>query len=273
MENKSSLFIKQDALKNLLKRYDSKDVALKIEQSTKEAQIVKVNTDSLVLFPLFSSENYPSSSLQGLEDSINKDGFVIPVFIYKFEGKWNVVNGVKRYLIAQKKKIKTLNCVVIDYPLEEMLYYMISNMISNKDNPLVLAYAYSSLKDNFNMSEKYIQQITKLSHGQINNMIRLTKLNIKVKKMILNDSLSYAKARLLVCFNLLEQEHIALVIKDLSVREAETFVRNFKNLKDSEKSKLLSKPFEVSYTDSSILIEIKDKTYLNKLLEKINEVK
>ncbi len=270
--NKTSYFIKQDALKNLVNRYGYKDVVKKIEGDTSLSQTIKVDLNSLELFPLLSEDNYPSSSLKLIEKSITKDGFIVPIIIYKFNDKLTVINGVKRFLVARSKNINPIPCIQVSSSEDEIIYYILNNMISNNDNPLVIAYAYSSLITKFNMSEKDVQKITNLSHGQINNTIRLLTLSNKVKQLILNNKLTAAKARLLGKLSTNEQDILAIKILDMSVREAEEYIRNFKNL-EPNKRKEISSSFTYQVNDNQIIIDCYNKDYVSKIINMLKEVK
>ena len=270
--NKTSYFIKQDALKNLVNRYGYKDVVKKIEGDTCLSQTIKVDLNSLELFPLLSEDNYPSSSLKLIEKSITKDGFIVPIIIYKFNDKLTVINGVKRFLVARSKNINPIPCIQVSSSEDEIIYYILNNMISNNDNPLVIAYAYSSLITKFNMSEKDVQKITNLSHGQINNTIRLLTLSNKVKQLILNNKLTAAKARLLGKLSTNEQDILAIKILDMSVREAEEYIRNFKNL-EPNKRKEISSSFTYQVNDNQIIIDCYNKDYVSKIINMLKEVK
>jgi ParB family transcriptional regulator, chromosome partitioning protein len=270
--NKTSYFIKPDALKNLVNRYGYKDVVKKIEGDSSVSQTIKVDLNSLELFPLLSEDNYPSSSLKLIEKSISKDGFIVPIIIYKFNDKLTVINGVKRFLVAKSKNINPIPCIQINASEDEIIYYILNNMISNDDNPLVIAYAYNSLITKFNMTEKDVQKITNLSHGQINNTIRLLMLSPKVKQLILNNKLTAAKARLLGRLSSNEQDVLSIKILDLSVREAEEYIRNFKNM-DQDKREEISSSFTYQVNDNQIIIDCYNKDYVNKIINMLKEVK
>jgi len=269
----SKTFIKQDALKKLVKRYDSKSVATKIEASLTNNQLIYVETNKLVLFPLFNEKNYTNKSLNSLTYSLSKDGFMIPIFIYDIEDKLYVVNGVKRFLVSKKENILKLPCVILNCSFEELICYTLNNMISNKDNSLILAYAYNVLINEYNMTEKDIRELTHYSHGQICNLLRLLKLSNNVKNMILNDEITYIKARMLISLKENEQEYVASIIKNMSVREGEDYIKKYKSLSEQEKKQLINKPYDILISDNKIVIEINDKTYQEKILNKLKEVK
>lgn len=270
--NKTSHFIKQDALKNLVNRYGYNDVVKKIEGDKNLTQTIKVDTNTLVLFPLLNKDNYPSSSLKYFDKNITNYGIIDPIVICRYNNQNMVVNGVKRFLVCQNKNINPIPCILLNISEDEIIYYILNNMIANNDNPLVEAYAYNKAIQEFNMSEKDIQNITNLSHGQINNTIRLLKLSPKVKNMILNDKLSFPKARLLGRLTLNEQDILSTKITNLSVRDAEEYIRNFKNM-DSNQREKISNSFTYQINDNQIIIDCYNKDYVSKIEKLLKEVK
>ncbi len=270
--NKTSYFIKQDALKTLVNRYGYKDVVKKIEGDKNLSQTIKVDTNTLSLFPLLNKDNYPSQSLKYFDKNLSNYGIIDPIVICKYNNQNMVVNGVKRFLVCQNKNINPVPCILLQANVDEIIYYILNNMIANQDNPLVEAYAYYQAMQVFNMSEKDIQNITNLSHGQINNTIRLLKLSPKVKNMILNDKLSFPKARLLGRLSINEQDILATKIVNLSVRDAEEYIRNFKNMDVNQREKI-SNSFTYQINDNQIIIDCYNKEYVSKIEKLLKEVK
>lgn len=269
MDNNKGQFIKPDALKNLVSRYGyKKEIIKKIEEASQVDQIVNLDISSLSLFPLFLETNYPNIELKYLERSVVNEGLILPLFVYKYDSKMTVINGVKRFLVAKANKLKSLPCIEIKASLNDVICYMLNNMITNKDNALVLAYAYNVLINQFSMSEKEIQILTNLSHGQINNMLRLLKLSKKVKNLILENKLSYAKARLLVNLPLDVQDKVVTKLINLSVREVEEYLRNLKsgNLEANKKTNINYK-----LVDNKIVIYPESQDQLNKIIRILEE--
>lgn len=228
IDKKNDTFIKKDSLKELVEKYKSKDIVSSFEKNINFTNIKKVNISSLNLYCLFNEKNYSDKSLELLARSVRTNGFMFPIFVYMFENKMCVINGVKRFLVAKKLHYQELQAVFIEGKIEDINDYIINNMIINNDNMLILAYAYNILYKKFDFKEANIKSITGLSHGQINNTLRLLKLSKDVKKMVIDDKLTYAKARLLVIFDADKQNEIAkyFVSSNMSVRECETYVRN-----------------------------------------------
>lgn len=242
-EKNKNILISSDSLKKLVENYQSKEVVSDFEKGINFYDVKKYKMEDIVLYPLYDERSYSKESLEILERSIRSNGFMFPLFLFEFEGKKCVINGVKRYLVAKALKSETVNGVVINGKVEDINNYIINNMLTNNDNGLVLAYAYDVLMKRFNLKEKDIRGMTKLSHGQINNTLRLLNLSKEVKKLVVNGKLSYAKARLLVVLSSEDQLRYAnkFISLNLSVRECEKLVRGEEvtNTYEAENDKLI----------------------------------
>jgi len=245
--------IKEGKLKELVANYQSSDVVSQIESAIATSQVSKINVSELELFPLFSRKNYDMESIDIIERSIKTQGVIVPIFIYKYQGKTMVINGVKRYLALEHLKANSVSAVYLNCSLEEIFFYVLNNMISNKDNGLVQAFAYNALMSDFGYTERDIRQMTRLSHGQINNTLRLLKLCPSVSKLVVESKLSHAKARLLVTFDEVEQETLAELFLTNSVRDCEILARDYK-----EGNKLVKYNFNYKVDGKRIIIDASD---------------
>ena len=264
--------IKKGTLKGLVKRYSNKSqsVVQEIENNYRYQTTSIVDLKDLVLHPLFKEEYYSSKVLNDLSSTISLEGVSIPLFIYPKDGINYVVNGVKRYIIAKRKKMSNLQVIRLDASEEEIIRYILNNMIENRDNPLIQAYAYKYLINEYNMSEKDIQNLTYLSHGQINNAIRLLKLEDEVKEMIINDELSLAKARLLVSLDRRDQIKLAQEFLRLNVRECEERIRAYKR-GDIETLNQTRLTYEEK--GNTLLIRVNDEDLKNQIKEYLEKHK
>lgn len=270
MKNENDQLIKDGSLQNLISKYQDSDVVSQIEKSVSGGQVANLDVSSLVLFPLFSADNYPPKSLELIERSIQSQGIMIPIFVFDYQGKTTVVNGVKRFIALKKLHINTVPSIFIHADLNEVFIYILNNMLSNKDNGLVQATAYKALIDYFGMTERDICQVTKLSHGQINNTMRLLKLSDKVRKLIIDGKLSYAKARLLVGLAEADQEMLAGRLIFLNVRECEEAVRSFHQ---GVPSAVLEEDVKLTYHSegNKVIVETDDPQCLKELIEYLSE--
>lgn len=263
---KENKIIEKGKLEKLVSSYSASDVVSQIESAIATSQINKIFIDQLELLPLFSKKNYDMDSISIIERSIKKQGLIVPIFVYKFEEKIYVVNGVKRFLALQHLKEETVPAVYLECSTEEVFFYVLNNMMSNKDNSLVQAYAYNTLIEKYGYTERDIRRITHLSHGQINNTIRLLKLCPSVIKMVVESKLSQGKARLLVTFDETEQIELANIFRFNSVRECEQIARNYREGNKSQK-------YNLSYfvEGKKVTIDVQDEKTLSEIVEYLKE--
>lgn len=220
--------INHGELEKLVGKYSNSDIVTEFESLSNLQPVREIELSNLTLFPLFNENYYQGKNMQILKDSIQTNGITIPLFVYQYENKNYIVNGVKRFLVAKNQNMKTLPCIDVQGSIEDVIIYVTNNMLVNKDNGLVQGYAFKVLMDKFQMSEKEIQRLTALSHGQVANLLRLLKLTSAVKEYIIEGKLSTAKARLLITFSSKDQIKIAKKMFNLSVRECENLVRKIR---------------------------------------------
>lgn len=216
-------------LSELLEKYKNSSVVTEIEKNIQISSSSEIPVESLILFPLFDETNYNLNE-GGLYDSMKINGIMFPLFVRPNDGKFEVVNGVKRFLIAKSIGIESVPVVIINFPIEEIIAYILNNEIKNGDNAFVRGTAYKLLIRNFKFTEKDIRLMTGISHGQVNNLMRILNLPKEIKTAVVKGRLSYAEARVLL--GLAKTEQITLMEKiiseKLSVREAERLAGSYK---------------------------------------------
>ncbi|MFA6796025.1 MAG: ParB/RepB/Spo0J family partition protein [Bacilli bacterium] len=263
---KEKNIIEKGKLEKLVSSYSASDVVSQIESAIATSQVNKIPIKDLELLPLFSKKNYDMESINIIERSIKKQGLIVPIFVYKYDGKTYVVNGVKRFLALQHLKQEYVSAVYLECSIEEVFFYVLNNMMSNKDNSLVQAYAYDVLIGKYGYTERDIRKITHLSHGQINNTLRLLKLCPSVTKLVVESKLSHGKARLLVTFDEMEQIELAQLFMSNSVRECEQIARNYR-----EGNASIKYNFNYNVDGKRVTIDVRDDKTLDEIIDFLKE--
>jgi ParB family chromosome partitioning protein len=269
MSNKSdkdNQIIEKGKLEELVSSYSASDVVSQIESAIATSQVNKIPIKDLELLPIFSRKNYDMESINIIERSIKKQGLIVPIFVYQLNGKNYVVNGVKRFLALQHLKQELVSVVYLKCSTEEVFFYVLNNTMSNKDNSLVQAYAYNVLIEKYGYTERDIRKITHLSHGQINNTLRLLKLCPPVVKLVVESKLSQGKARLLVTFDEMQQIELAELFLMNSVRDCERIARDYKEGNNSIKYN-----FNYKIEGNRITIEARDGETLEEIAKCLEE--
>ena len=259
-----------------------------IGETKLEININKLSISDLVSNKLQPRKIFDEESLQDLTNSIMERGIVQPIIVRKSKGersKYEIIAGERRWLAAQKAGLHQVPVVVTEADdLKSLEFAIIENVQRNDLNAIEEARGYQRLIDEFLYDQEKVGKFIGKSRSHIANYLRLLELPQEVLRLIETKKLSPGHAKILVGLNNAEFVAKKIVEKNLSVRQAENFVKIFKIKKQS--SKLLKDPnlkaLEAIATDKiglnviiknkknnsgSILFEYKDLDQLNKIIE------
>ena len=259
-----------------------------IGETKLEININKLSISDLVSNKLQPRKIFDEESLQDLTNSIMERGIVQPIIVRKSKGersKYEIIAGERRWLAAQKAGLHEVPVVITDADdLKSLEFAIIENVQRNDLNAIEEARGYQRLIDEFLYDQEKVGKFIGKSRSHIANHLRLLGLPKEVLRLIETKKLSPGHAKILVGLSNAEFVAKKIVAKNLSVRQAENFVKIFKIKKQS--SKLLKDPnlkaLEAIATDKiglnviiknkknnsgSILFEYKDLDQLNKIIE------
>lgn len=216
-------------LGNLVKKYQRFSVVDEIEQNLLGISETKVPIELLFLSDLFSEENYDLDSYGSLEKSLRQDGFFVPLIVVKNQERYEIINGVKRFLLAKKIGFKELPIVKAELPEERKFAYILENIQEEGDSALVKSYAFQVLNEKYGLKEEKLSSLSSYSISQIRNLLRLKNLPDFLKKSIRSFEITYSEARSLLNLPLDKQKELYQKIKseNLSVRQLEKEKRSY----------------------------------------------
>lgn len=217
------------SLSELLEKYRDSSVVAEIEKNIRLSSTLNLSLDSLEPHPLCSEADY-DLNVGPLYRSIEQNGILFPLFVVPRQNKYSVINGVKRLLLSRRLGLKAVPAVAVALAEEETIAYILQNQIKNGDNAFIKGTAYKTLIDRFGYSEADVRLLTGLSHGQVNNLMRMLSLPKEVKQAVTGGRCTYAEARVLL--GLAKSQQIELMEKiireGLTVREAEKLAGSYK---------------------------------------------
>jgi ParB family transcriptional regulator, chromosome partitioning protein len=143
--------------------------------------------------------------------------------------------------------------------LKSLEFALIENVQRNDLNVIEEARGYQRLIDEFSYDQEKVGLFIGKSRSHIANFLRLLSLPKSVLKLIETKKLSPGHAKILVGLGNAESVAYKIVEKNLSVRQAENFVKIFKIKKHSLKS---SKDINLQALET----EIREKIGLNVLI-------
>ena len=185
---------------------------------------------------------FDESNLEDLTKSIKERGMIQPIIVRESDddkSKFEIIAGERRWLAAQRAGLHNVPVVVTEADdLKSLEFAIVENVQRHDLNPLEEAQGYKRLIDEFSYDQEKVSKFIGKSRSHITNSLRLLTLPDEVIKLIETQKLTAGHAKILVGLENASFVASKIIEKKLSVRQAENFVKIFKNKKQkSSKSK------------------------------------
>jgi ParB family chromosome partitioning protein len=253
----------------------------------------EVNINKLLISDLLSNKFQPrkifdEENLLDLTNSIKERGIIQPIIVRKShddKSKYEIIAGERRWLAAQKAGLHEVPVLITEADdLKSLEFAIVENVQRSDLNAIEEARGYQRLIEEFSYDQEKVAQFIGKSRSHIANFLRLLGLPEAVLKLIEAKKLSPGHAKTLVGLGNAEFVANKIVEKNLSVRQAENFVKIFKKKKQSSKKyrDVNLQALETSVTEKiglnvliknknnntgSIVFEYKGMDQLNKIID------
>ena len=195
--------------------------------------------EKIIANPDQPRQDFNKEDLEDLAKSIASRGIIQPIIVRISKENnelYQIVAGERRWRAAQRAQLHEVPVVVRDFTDEELLEVaIIENVQRSNLNPVEEALGYQALIDNFNYTQEQVASGLGKSRSYIANLLRLLNLPEKVQKYVRKGVLSAGHARTLVG----NKQALALanimIEENMSVREAEIYVKQRLNRKNINK--------------------------------------
>ena len=183
---------------------------------------------------------FDEDNLNDLTNSIKERGILQPIIVRKSndeKSKFEIIAGERRWMAAQRAGLHNVPVVITEADdLKSLEFSIVENVQRHDLNPLEEAQGYKRLIDEFSYDQEKVSKFIGKSRSHITNSLRLLTLPLDVIKLIETQKLTAGHAKVLV--GLENANFIAnkIIEKKLSVRQAENFVKIFKNKKQKSNS-------------------------------------
>ncbi|HEU0204799.1 MAG TPA: ParB/RepB/Spo0J family partition protein [Burkholderiaceae bacterium] len=175
-----------------------------------------------------------SEALAELAESIKAQGVMQPILVRPLDGAataagpaYEIIAGERRFRAAQMAGLEEVPVLVKPVPDEAALAMALIENIQREDlNPLEEAQGVQRLIREFDFTHEQAAQAIGRSRSATSNLLRLLNLAAPVQEMLLDGRLDMGHARALLAVDAATQVQFGhqIVVKGLSVREAETLV-------------------------------------------------
>jgi ParB family transcriptional regulator, chromosome partitioning protein len=167
-------------------------------------------------------------SLAELADSIRAQGVMQPILVRPVgDDLYEIIAGERRFRASQLAGLSEVPVLVKNVPDEAALAMALIENIQREDlNPLEEAQGVQRLIREFSFTHEQAAQAIGRSRSATSNLLRLLNLAAPVQEMLLGGRLDMGHARALLAVDSAHQVQLGhqIVLKGLSVREAETLV-------------------------------------------------
>ena len=176
---------------------------------------------------------FDEDNLIDLTNSIKERGIIQPIIVRKSDNdksKFEIIAGERRWLAAQKAGLHNVPVVVTEADdLKSLEFALVENVQRHDLNPLEEAQGYKRLIEEFSYDQEKVSKFIGKSRSHITNSLRILTLPNDVIELIEKKKLTSGHAKILVGLDNASFLANKIVEKKLSVRQAESIVRVFKN--------------------------------------------
>ena len=237
-------------------------------------------------------KTFDETSLEDLTNSIKERGMIQPIIVRNSNdsrSKYQIIAGERRWLAAQRAGLHNVPVVITEADdLKSLEFAIVENVQRHDLNPLEEAQGYKRLIEEFSYDQEKVSKFIGKSRSYITNSLRLLTLPSDVIKLVETQKLTAGHAKILVGLENASFVALKIIEKKLSVRQAENFVKIFKNKKvrasSSKDSNIIALELSISNkiglnvdiqnnkrNKGKISFEFKDLDQLNKIIDIIKK--
>ena len=172
---------------------------------------------------------FDPAELESLSESIAQYGMIQPITVRAIDGIYQIITGERRWRAARMAGISEIPVIVISADDKKAAELALVENIQRSDlNPIEEAEGFSSLIEEYGLTQEETAKRIGKSRRAVTNALRLLSLPEAVRKKIENGELSAGHAKVLLGLNnpaLIEKAAEQVVGRALSVRETEKLVK------------------------------------------------
>ena len=207
---------------------------------------------------------FDKEKLDELTESIKERGIIQPIIVRKSvdeKNKYEIIAGERRWLAAQNAGLHEVPIVEVEADdLKSLEFAIVENVQRNDLNPIEEAKGYKRLIDEFSYDHEKVGKFIGKSRSHVSNCLRLLSLPDDVIELVENNLISQGHAKILVGLHNANSLAKKIIDKNMSVRQAENFI---KIVKSNSKKVLIKKDPNILEIEKSI----SDKIGLNVVIK------
>ena len=176
------------------------DNSLAEEENANEGKVISLKLSLIDPRADQPRKNFDEQALQGLADSILKNGVFQPILVREYgEGRYQIIAGERRFRASKMAGLSEIPAIILEKDNQKTAQIALIENIQREDlNPVEEAMAYRSLADEYNMTQEELSSEVGKSRSAIANAMRLLDLPDEVLALVAGGALSAGHARTLL---------------------------------------------------------------------------
>ena len=143
--------------------------------------------------------NFDEAEIADLCDSIRTHGFLQPIVVRPFEGRYQLIAGERRLRAAQMAGWERVPVQIREVPDQQMAELAIVENVQRKDlNPIEKAASFKRYMDEYGCTQEEVANRVSIDRSTVANLLRLLELPEEVKGMLTRGDLTAGHARALL---------------------------------------------------------------------------
>lgn len=198
-------------------------------QDAKTEKITQIDIDRLVPGKYQPRKVFNSIGLSELAASIQEEGILTPLVVrHLASGNYEIIAGERRWRAAQLVQLTTVPCLIGEYTDEQACRIaLLENTARQNLNPIEEAEGINRLIVEFEYTHEEAANVLGKPRTEITNLLRLLKLDERVRLLILEGNISGSHGKILAGVTLSKQYDYAryTIAKNWSIRELERHIK------------------------------------------------
>jgi ParB family transcriptional regulator, chromosome partitioning protein len=214
------------------------DALIPIDESDMGSNVIELSLDEIRPNPIQPRKFIDNEKLTELAESIKIYGLISPILVRKFNTKYEIIAGERRFHACRQAGMKSVPVIVKDVSDDDSFKLSLIENLQREDlNPMEESEAYFTLTEQFGLTHQEIAESVTKDRSTITNSLRLLALPEEIKSSLREGTLTPGHARAILMMET-EEDKFSLfrkiLSKGMSVREAEkhaSMKRNGKSVK------------------------------------------
>ena len=143
--------------------------------------------------------SFDEAEIADLCDSIRTHGFLQPIVVRPFDGRYQLIAGERRLRAAQMAGWERVPVQIREVPDQQMAELAIVENVQRKDlNPIEKAASFKRYMDEYSCTQEEVANRVSIDRSTVANLLRLLELPEEVKAMLCRGDLTAGHARALL---------------------------------------------------------------------------